>query len=227
MSWVKGQYTRIGEKSPGNLPLLEPERDDDGNPIGDPGATLQEFIEDIGNVLDPGKEILCEMTGQDYGSFLNAMRENPILCAQEHGGAYNVLAYIQACLRRKKILLSQDAKIEPVNDLLWRITDRESQYFVEDTGFSIMVFRYGNLYSGLDGALNIEKVLNPSKSYGLPKEQLDFIQANRFYDRKETEREFYLKPNAHHVPPSPKIEKIDFHQMIVTTQVHPSLFSIC
>ena len=223
ISYLKDRYVKIGEKSPGKLPLLEPERDDDGNPIGDPDATLEGFIDDIGGLLTPEKEILCELTGEEYDAFRNAMKEERQAASGAQQGKYYVLAYIDACLKKHKISLSDQTRIELVNDLIWKIVDGENEYFVEDTGFSILVYQYGDIYQGVDQVLNINKVLDPSKSYGYPKEQLDFIQANRFYDRREDDREFHLKPNAKHVPPSPKVEKMDFHQMLALLGDHPLL----
>ncbi len=223
MSYLKEKYVKIGEKSPGILPLLEPERDHEGNPIGDPDATLEGFIDDIGGLLTPEKEVLCEMAGDEYYVFRNAMKDEQQRTKEIQQGKYYVLAYIRACLKKQKIVLSKEVKIELVNDLTWKIIDDENEYFVEDTGFSIVVYQYSDIYQGVDQVLKINKVLDPSKLYGYPKEQLDFIQANRFYDRRENKREFHLKPNAKHVPPPPKIEKMDFHQMLAMLGDHPLL----
>jgi len=222
MSYLKDRYVKIGEKSPGKLPLLEQERDDDGNPIGDPDATLERYIDDIGGLLTPEKNILCEMGGEEYRAFRGAMKEEKPAIGGQHGKNY-VLAYINACLKKHKISLSDNTSIEIVSDLVWKIVDGDNEYFVEDTGFSVLVYRYGDIYQGIDQVLKINKVLDPTKSYGYPKVQLDFIQANRFYDRREDEREFHLKPNAKHVPPSPEVEKMDFHQMLAMLGDHPLL----
>lgn len=223
MSYLKDKYVKIGERSPGKLPLLEPERDDFGNPIGDPDATLEGFIDDMGGLLTPDKEIICEITGEEYYVFRGAMKDEQQAATFAQQGKYYVMAYISACMKKHKIVLSDDARIELIDDLTWKIIDGENEYFVEDSGFSIIVFRYGDIYKRVDQVIKINKVLDPSKLYGYPKEQLDFIQANRFYDRRETQREFHLKPNAQHVPPSPKVEKMDFHQMLAMLGDHPLL----
>ncbi len=221
MSYLHDRYVEIAEKSPGKLPLLEPERDDDGKPIGDPGATLEGFIDDIGDLLTPEKEILCKITGEEYYAFREATKEEEQAASGVQQGRYYVLAYIRACLKNKKIKLTDNAKIELVNDLIWKIIDGENEYFVEDSGSSIVVYQYGDIYQDVDQVLQINKVLDPSKLYGYTKAQLDFLQANRFYDRREDKREFHLKPNAKHVPPSLKVEKMDFHQMLAMLGDHP------
>lgn len=223
MAYLKEKYLKIAENSPGKLPLLVPERDDDGKPMGDPDATLAGFMEDMGELLTPEKEILCEITGEQYLVFKHAMKEEKGADESTLQGHYYVLAYIQACLNKHKLTLSSAAKIVLVNEFIWKIIDGDSEYFVEDTGSAIIVYKYGDIYQDIDQILKINKVLDPNKLYGFKQSELDFLQANRFYDRKEEKGEFHLKPNAQHVPPSPDIEKMDFHQMLAMLGDHPLL----
>jgi len=214
LSYLKKKYVAIAENSPNSVPLLEPRRDDEGKLIDDPDATLEAFINDLGDLLKPEKIVICKLSDKVYGEFKGHLVE----------GAFDrVLTYIEACLRKKKYQLSDDAKISKIDDNNWKITDGKNEYYLEDTGTELNVYQYSDIYSKLDEELEKSKALDPNKLYGFAKEKLDFLQANRFYDRREKEQPYYFKPNAKMVPPPPEIPKIDFHQMLTTLGDHPLL----
>jgi hypothetical protein len=214
LSYLKKKYVTIAENSPISLPRLEPRRDDEGNLMDDPDATLETFIHDLGDLLKPEKIVICKLSDKVYGRVKRLLVE---------GNFDRVLPLIEACLGEEGYRLSDDVKISKIDDNNWKITDGKNEYYMEDTGTELNVYQYSDIYSGLDEELEISKALDPNKFYGFPKEKLDFLQANRFYDRREKEQPYYFKPNAKMVPPPPKIPKIDFHQMITTLGDQPLL----
>lgn len=215
LSYLKKNYVSIAEKSPDNLPLLQPERDDEGNPTDEPN--LASFIDNLGDLLDPEKEVICKVSDKKlYDTFIEGGDDDAVL--------EQILPYIMECLRKRKYPLFYDyPKIFKVDEYRWKITDGEIEYYLENTGKELNLYRYSNIYSWLDEELKNSKVLNPTQTYGKKEEQLNFLQANRFYDRREMESPYYFKPNAKMVPPPPEVEKIDFHQMLATLGDHPLL----
>jgi hypothetical protein len=214
LSYVKKKYVTLGEKSPASLPLLQPRRDDDGKLLDDQAATLETLIDEMGDVLQPEKDIISEVSGDDYDRFMEAVQS---------GAVTMVLTYIDTCLRTRKFKLSEKAKISKIDPYNMKISDGENEYFMEDTGSAFVMYRYLDLYHKLDEELQKTKVLDPQKLYGLKKEKLDFLQAGRFYDRKEMEQPYYFKPNAKMIKPMPQQPEIDFHQMLATLGDHPLL----
>jgi len=218
LAYIKKTYISIAEKSAGSLPLLAPRRDDDGKIIDDPDSTLESLIDDLGDLLKPEKKTLCTIT-EAYKYFREVLfheNTNQVL--------KTLLPYIQQCLSAKGLPFSYDKAriLKPEHDL-WVITDGENAYYVEDTGEALNIFQYTNIYSKIDKELEAAKVLDPDKLYGYSKEKIDFLQANRFYDREEISNPYYFRPNAMMTRPSPKIPKIDFHQMLATLGDHPLL----
>jgi hypothetical protein len=218
LHYIKKKYVTIAEKSPGSLPLLTPRRDDEGKIIDDPDSTLESLIDDLGDLLKPEKKTICTIK-EEYKKF----RE--VLFHEDSNQAVKILLpYISQCLSKKGLPFSYDkARIAKADDDLWVITDGENVCYVEDTGDALNIFQYTSIYSKIDKELEASKVLDPDKLYGYTKEQIDFLQVNRFYDREEISNPYYFRPNAKMTRPPPEIPKIDFHQMLATLGDHPSL----
>ena len=218
LHYIKKKYVTIAEKSPGSLPLLAPRRDDEGNIIDDPDSTLESLIDELGDLLNPEKKIICTIK-KEYRYFREVL-----LYEDKKEVLKTLLPYIQQCLSRNKLPFSVDkARLSKTERDLWLITDGENTYYMEDTGEALNIFMYTSIYSKIDKELEASKVLDPDKLYGYTKEKLDFLQANRFYDREEINNPYYFKPNANMTPPPPEIPKIDFHQMLTTLGDHPTL----
>jgi hypothetical protein len=217
LSYLKDMYVTIAENSPDSLPLLEPRRDDDGN-ILDPDASLKKLIDDLGDLLIPEKKVLCTLSRGKYWSFKDALKS---------GIFDTVLSYIQDCLSKLPPFDGEISKILKIDDNNLKIIKGSEVYYIyiEDTGEEIILYQYIDIYSELDKLLKESKVLDP---YDLYEEfpstvKLDFLQANRFYDRREIERPYYFKPNAKMAPPPPEEHKIDFHQMLAILGDNPLL----
>jgi hypothetical protein len=215
LHYIKNKYVTIAEKSPESLPLLAPRRDDEGKIIDDPDSTLESLIDDLGDLLKPEKKTICTIEKAYYEFKKNFDEKN-------NDASKILLTYFSPCLEGLPFS-DTEAWISKTKDDLWVITDGENVYYIEDTGEAFNLFQYTSIYSKIDKELESSKVLDPNKLYGYTKEKIDFLQANRFYDRVEINNPYYFKPNAKMTLPAPEIPKIDFHQMLAMLGDHPSL----
>lgn len=218
-SYIKGKYISIAENSPGSLPLLTPRRDDYGKPIGDQNSTLESVIDDLGELLKPEKTVICSIGPNKYGYFIELLYvENLAQVTKE------IVADLMPCIHKEGFKLQEGkAKIIREDANLWIITDGKNRFFLEDTGSLINLVVYKSIYSTIDQELRDAGVLDPTKLYGYKKEELNFLQANRFYNREEEDNPYLFKPNAMQMPDPIEIPRIDFHQMHSTLGDHPSL----
>ncbi len=224
LSYIQERYKTIAGKSPGSLPRLEREIDDNGKPIGDADATLESFIDDLGGLLDPGKKILCRINGKYYERFKYHLHLPPEETVK--GQLDGLKSAIFTCLHNQKRPISRSMQISrsASNDYTWDIVDTDNnRYFLEDTGEILIVYTFGDIYSDLDSILKDSNVLKPGQTVGGSKVASDFLQANRFYDRRENQQPYYFKPNAYMMPPSDPPPPIDFHQMLSILSDHPLL----
>ncbi len=218
-SYIKDKYISIAENSPGSLPLLTRRIDDYGKPIGDPNSTLESVIDDLGELLKPEKTVICPIGPNEYGDFIERLyAENLDQVTKK------IVDDLMPCISKGGFKLQEEkTKISREDKNLWIITDGKNRFFLEDTGTALNLFVYASIYTKIDQELQDARVLDPAKLYGYKEEELNFLQANRFYNREEEDNPYLFKPNAMQMSEPIEKPEIDFHQMHSTLGDHPTL----
>ncbi|MCK4297706.1 MAG: hypothetical protein KAX28_13755, partial [Candidatus Marinimicrobia bacterium] len=208
--------------------MLEPRTDDDGKLIDDENTTLKGLVDDFGDLLKPEKKCFTFRSRKEkpYYQYLNLLGKYKK--KYEVGKVDNNLKDILNI----NFTLSENAIISRMDKKNWRIIDGDIVYKIEHDTVreELTICQYRDIYEKLNEAFKDKKLheqglkaLDPDELYGFIKEKLNFLQANRFYDRREMKEPYYFKPSAKMVPLSPDVPKIDFHQMLATLGDHPLL----
>ena len=204
LSYLKKWYRTVAENSPSSLPLLEPGKDDRAE------ETLKTLIDDLGGLLKPEKLTLKN------GEYKNLFKNEDKASIKE------------TIIEKNKGFFGNEVnnvELFKIDENNWRMILGINTYYVEFTDTELNIYR--DIYNRL-AAIKKLKVLDPKELYGFKEEDktiseqekrkiFAFLQANRFYDRRERKQLDYYNV----IPSPPEKPQIDFHQMLATLGDHP------
>ncbi len=194
-NFLEKTYQDLAVHSPGELPKLQPELDENGNPIA-PETTLDTLVNNLADLFST-KEIIKE----DKVDEKNALRAY----LDSNGRYEDAINKLNQLLNHIEIS-GNKVKLDILNDNLLKITIKKDYIiYYEEIGDWFEIYRYKNHYNELDKILEENKVIDPSNNYDFEPHRLAALQTCRFFDRRESDiNTTYTQPEQ---------PDLDFHQI--------------
>ncbi|MHC1777800.1 MAG: hypothetical protein AB9834_20540 [Lentimicrobium sp.] len=197
LEYLTGKYSEIAKLSPDKLPQLQSERNVAGGPVNGK-ASLESLADDLADsayckdlildyVKDDGdKKVSASIVNQDNTFNINFI-EKVFDIAGKSFDKSSISRYDDHTLKTR----SSD-------------TNNPEEYYIEENGNLVQVYKYIKSYSIIDAELEKNKVIEPGKDYGLDKQKFNMLQAYRFFNRVEADSLNLL---------TPELPEFDFHEM--------------